>query len=300
MQKNKHSLLLGAHMSIAQNFENALELGESIGCTAIQIFTKSNRQWAAKKISDAQAVAFHQALKTTTIKTVITHATYLINIGSPDSTTSKKSTDALIDELERCALLTIPFLVLHPGASLKSNQQECLERIAENINEALAKTPKKTMLLLETMAGQGSTIGNTFEQLALIREKIEIKSRVGICFDTCHAFAAGYDFRTPGMYNKMWDDFDATIGLASLKAMHLNDSKKELGSHVDRHDDIGKGQLGLKPFELLINDERFFDIPKILETPKTIGLLEDKKNIQTIKALISHKTRKALGIEENE
>ncbi|MDR3551050.1 MAG: deoxyribonuclease IV [Candidatus Babeliales bacterium] len=300
MQKNKHTLLLGAHMSIAQNFEHALQLGESIGCTAIQIFTKSNRQWVAKKISDQQAASFHEALKKTTIKSVITHATYLINIGSPDSATSKKSTAALIDELERCALLTIPYLVLHPGASLKTNEQECLERIADNINEALAKTPHTTNLLLETMAGQGSTIGNTFEQLALIREKVETKSRLGICFDTCHAFAAGYDFRTSQTYNKMWADFDATIGLTNLKAMHLNDSKKELGSHVDRHDDIGKGQLGLKVFELLVNDERFFDIPKILETPKTTGLLEDKKNMETIKSLISLKTRKALDMEESE
>lgn len=287
-------------MSIAQNFGNALELGESIGCTAIQIFTKSNRQWAAKKISDEQVAAFQEALKTTSVKSVITHATYLINIGSPDSAISKKSTTALIDELERCSLLTIPFLVLHPGASLKSNEQECLERIAENINEALAKTPHTTTLLLETMAGQGSTVGNSFEQLAFIRERVETKKRLGVCFDTCHAFVAGYDFRTIESYNKMWEKFDATIGLANLKAIHLNDSKKELGSHVDRHEDIGKGQLGTKAFELLINDERFFDIPKILETPKTVGLLEDKRNIDVIKNLISPEARRALGMEDNE
>lgn len=298
MQKNKHSLLLGAHMSIAQNFENALQLGESIGCTAIQVFTKSNRQWAAKPITDEQAASFCNALKAGSIKSVIAHATYLINIASPDIATSNKSTNALIDELERCSLLNIPALVLHPGATLKSNERECIERIAQNINEALTKTSPATTLLLETMAGQGSTVGNSFEQLALIQEKVEKKSRLGICFDTCHAFAAGYDFRTPDTYHKMWHDFDNIIGIENLKAIHLNDSKKELNSHVDRHEDIGKGQLGLKPFELLINDKRFFDIPKILETPKTIGLLEDKKNIETVKALISLETRELLGLKE--
>jgi len=298
MTKKEHTLLLGAHMSISGSFESALTLGESIGCTAIQIFTKSNRQWKAKEITDEQATSFHQALETSSIKWVVAHATYLINIGSPEHEMAEKSTLALIDELNRCSRLKIPYLVLHPGAHLKTNEQECLQRIAQNINHALTKASGNTMLLLETMAGQGSTVGNTFEQLALIREQVEAKSKLGICFDTCHAFVAGYNFTTPQSYNNMWEHFDQTIGLSNLKAIHLNDSKKGVGSRVDRHEDIGKGQLGLETFRLLINDKRFFDIPKILETPKTDGLLEDAKNMKTIKDLISSETAKILGLEQ--
>jgi len=286
MEKKQDSLLLGAHMSIAGGFEKSLERGESIGCTAIQIFTKSGRQWAAKKISPKEADLFLAKLKDTPIKTVVAHASYLINIGSPDNTTAKKSINALADELDRCNILNIPYLVLHPGSRLDSDENECLQRISDNLNEAMSKTSGKTMLLLETMAGQGSSIGNTFEQLAFIRSKSEFKSRVGVCLDTCHVFAAGYDFRTPALYKQMWQDFDAIIGKNHLKAIHLNDSKKELGSNVDRHEDIGKGKIGLEGFRLLINDKTLMHIPKILETPKKNGLEEDVANIKTIKDLI--------------
>lgn len=298
MQKHTHNLLLGAHMSIAQKFENSLELGESIGCTVIQVFTKSNRQWAAKPITDEQASSFAKAYTESSIQSVVAHASYLINIGSPDDATSMKSTNALIDEILRCEKLTIPLLVLHPGASLKGDRKESLDRVADNINKALSAVSGNVTLLLETMAGQGSTVGNTFQEIAYIRDQVTKKSKLGVCFDTCHAYAAGYDFTDQKTYNEMWDLFDATIGIKNLKAIHLNDSKKELGSGVDRHEDIGKGKLGLKPFELIINDERFFDIPKILETPKSDGLLEDIKNLKTIKSLISAETRKKLNLKE--
>lgn len=299
MKKKQHSLLLGAHMSIAQGFANSVEQGESIGCTAIQFFTKSNRQWAARAISDAEIDLYLSALKQSSIKSVVAHATYLINLGSPDNATAKKSTIALKNELDRCDLLEVPYLVLHPGSRLESDEKESLQRVADNLNQAMAQTTSKTMVLLETMAGQGSTLGNTFEQLAFIRSQSEFKTRVGVCLDTCHVFAAGHDISTKAGYTKMWQSFEDVIGLSHLKAIHLNDSKKEVGSRVDRHTDIGKGHIGLEGFSLLINDERFFDIPKILETPKKDGLSEDLVNLNTIKSLLSHNTRKTLGLEKD-
>jgi len=300
MKKKQHSLLLGAHMSIAGGFASSLEQGESIGCTAIQLFTKSNRQWAAKAISETEIEHFHETLKKSSIKVVVAHATYLINLASPDNVTAKKSTTAVQNELDRCDLLNIPYLVLHPGSRLDSDERDSLQRIADNLNQAMTKSSSKTMILLETMAGQGSTVGNTFEQLAFIRSQSEFKTKVGICLDTCHVFAAGYDLRTKASYTKMWQDFDDIIGLSHLKTIHLNDSKKEFGSQVDRHADIGKGELGLEAFTLLMNDERLFDVPKILETPKKDGLAEDLVNLNTIKSLLSPKTKKMVGFEEEE
>lgn len=296
MTQHKHRLLIGAHMSVAGGFEKSLERGESIGCTTIQIFTKSNRQWHASKITPEEAATFIEAQKNSPISPVIAHCTYLINIGSPTKDIEQKSVAALSKELERCQELGITDLVLHPGSRLDTDETECLNRIADNLNEIFAASNTSTRILLETMAGQGSTVGNTFEQLATILERSAFKKRLGVCFDTCHAFAAGYDFRTEETYEAMWKEFDRVIGLQNLHAIHVNDSKKELGCNVDRHENIGEGQLGLKPFELLFNDERFFDIPKILETPKD-DLNEDAKNIATIMGLLSESTRKKLGLK---
>lgn len=297
-QKN-HRLLLGGHMSIAGGFEQAVIRGESIGCTAIQIFTKSNRQWQAKEITQDAINLFEQTLKNSPISqsNVVTHATYLINIGSPDKEIGHKSAVALAEELNRCHQLGIPYLVLHPGSHVDSGEQACLERIAHNLDKILTHDTGKTTILLENMAGQGSTVGYTFDQLATIRSGVSHKKRIGFCFDTCHAFASGYNFRTPTTYKAMWEQFDAIIGLEHLKAIHLNDSKKELGSRVDRHEEIGKGMLGLEPFKLLFNDPRFFDIPKILETPK--DTLEDyAHNMKVLKNLISHENRAILGMDK--
>ena len=268
MTKKKHSLLLGAHMSISGGLEKSIERGESINCTAIQIFTKSNRQWTAKKLTDDSRSLFKERVKDSFIRSIIVHATYLINLGSPDIQTNKKSVTAVCEELKRCEQLDIPYLVLHPGSHLKSGEKTCLEKISDALNTIFEKTPGKTMILLENMAGQGSQVCYSFEQLAYIRSRSAYKKRLGICFDTCHAFAAGYDFRTQGSYTKIWKQFDTIIGLENLKAIHINDSKKELGSKIDRHEEIGKGKIGLEAFRLLFNDKRFFDIPKILETPK--------------------------------
>lgn len=291
----KHQLLLGAHMSIAGGYEKAFERAESIGCTTMQIFTKSNRQWHAKKIDQEQAEAFCAADTKSPVAITITHATYLINIGSPDHATRAKSINGLIDELERCDMLKIPYLVLHPGSCTTSSPEICLNNIVESLDAAFAQSHTKTMVLLEIMAGQGSTMCYTFEQLAYILKNSRYKKRLGICFDTCHAFAAGYDFRTPATYKALWKEFDSIIGIEHLKAIHLNDSKKERGSRVDRHEEIGQGQIGIEAFKLIMNDDQLFDTPKILETPKD-DLADYKKNIETLKGLMSNETKKKLGM----
>jgi deoxyribonuclease-4 len=299
MAKNQRSLLLGAHMSIEGGFDQAIKRGESINCNTIQIFTKSNRQWQAKPITPEQAKSFKQAHQESSIGPIVAHGTYLINIGSSDKELSKKSMLAVIEELERCNELGIHYFVLHPGSSVNSTESECLQRISENLNLILSKTTSKTVLLLENMAGQGSVVCYKFEQLKTVYDQIEFKNRVGYCFDTCHAFAAGYDFRTLATYEKMWQEFDQILGIDNLKAIHINDSKKELGSRVDRHEEIGKGQLGLETFSLLFNDERFYDIPKILETPND-DLIDYAHNMTILKGLISTKTKKLLGISIKE
>lgn len=297
MQKKNHTLLLGAHMSIAGGFEKAIERGESIGCTTIQIFTKSNRQWRAKNIELSDANKFKQALKASSIKIVVAHATYLINLGSPNNETRDKSVNALTQELQRCDLLGIPYLILHPGSHLNADKNTCISQIAAGIDKVFAEIPNTTTkLLLETMAGQGSSVGHTFEQIAKIIQLSSSKKRLGVCLDTCHVFAAGYNFGSYEQYNAMWDLFEKTIGLNKLKTIHINDSKKECGSRVDRHENIGKGKISLEAFSLLLNDERFFDIPKILETPKD-NLEDDVKNITTLKALILKKNKQLLSMD---
>lgn len=299
MSHTKHHLLLGAHMSIAGGFEKALERGESIGCTAIQIFTKSNRQWAAKPITTEQAETFKKAAKNSSVLFTMAHASYLINLGSADHATAKKSAQALIEELERCAQLGIKYLTFHPGSGKSANRQQTLEQISDLLNHVFENSPTHTTLLLENMAGQGSVVCSTFEEIALIRKKSAHKARLLVCFDTCHAFAAGYDFTSEKGYKDMWHSFDALIGLEHLKAIHTNDSKKGLGQHVDRHEHIGKGKIGLEAFTLLLNDPNFFDVPKILETPKddgVAGLKEDLHNMDTLKDLISAKNKKILGL----
>jgi deoxyribonuclease-4 len=292
----KHRLLLGAHMSVSGGYEKAIERAESIGCTAMQIFTKSNRQWQAKSIAPEEANLFRAANKKSSVAITITHATYLINLGSADAVTREISIKALIDELERCALLDIPYLVLHPGSFTQSDLETGLKHIAHGLDIALKQAKNETLILLEIMAGQGSTTCYTFEQLAYLLKKSSHKKRLGICFDTCHAFAAGYDFRTPETYKVMWKKFDSIIGLEHLKAMHLNDSKKELGSKVDRHEEIGEGKIGIEAFELIMNDPHLFDIPKILETPKD-DLEDYAKNMALLKSLITKENKKKLGLE---
>lgn len=299
MNKKNHRLLLGAHMSISGGLEKAIERGASIGCTTLQIFTKSNRQWNAKTLSAQEIELFKSTVKSLQMGPIVAHATYLINIASADPKISNASTEALAMELARCQSLDIPYLVLHPGSYGKGTPEEGLERISYHLDQIFEKVPGNTLILLETMAGQGTALCWNFEQIATVIQKSHHKKRLGVCFDTCHAFVAGYDFKDSKSYEHMWQQFDEHIGLERLKAIHVNDSKKGLGSRVDRHEHIGKGALGLEPFALLFNDPRFFDIPKILETPKVTEepFTEDTMNMETIMSLLKPETRKLLNVE---
>ena len=292
--KPHKTLLLGAHMSIAKGLWLAIERGESIGCTCIQIFTKSNRRLFAPPLTNIEIQNFKSAKKPSAIKQIIAHSGYLINVASPDKKKQSESIKALTEELERCALLDIPYLVLHPGACLGSYEDECLSTVAKGINTALKNFSGKTKILLENVAGEGTKIGHQFQQLAKIKSLV--LKPIGFCFDTCHAFAAGHDFCSEKTYIKMWENFDKTLGIENLKAIHVNDSAKKLGARVDRHASIGDGEIGAKAFSLLMNDPRFFDTPKILETPKGKTLEQDIKNMETLKALLSEKTKEKLGL----
>lgn len=293
--KKKHTLLFGAHMSISGKMHQAIERGESIGCSAIQIFTKSNRQWLAKPLDSETIVQFKEIWKNSSIKSIVAHASYLLNIGSPNQSLAQKSLDALEIEFQRCADLEIPYLILHPGSHTGTDEESCLAQISKNIDTLLTKNSHGT-LLLETMAGQGTQVGHTFEQLATIMQQSNHKRRIGICIDTCHLFAAGYDLRTEKSYHNVWEQFDKIIGINKIKSIHVNDSHKDLGSRVDRHADIGKGKIGLEAFKLLFNDPQFFDIPKILETPHS-NLADHKKNMDVLQGLLSKKTRNLLRVD---
>ncbi len=283
---------LGAHLSISKGFAKMIEDGESINCTAIAMFLHSNRQWAMKDLSPDAVTTFKTAAKQSTIQSFVVHASYLINFASTLPDVRHKSLNVLTKELQQCNELGIPFLVMHPGSYAGTTPEGAIKLIAEGIDAALENAPGKTMLLLENMAGQGSTIGARLEELAKLKSSIHHKTRIGFCFDTCHGFAAGYDFTTPTAYDAFWKQFDAILGLEHLKAFHVNDSKKDLGSRVDRHEHIGKGKLGLEPFRLIVNDERFAHIPKILETPygeyAHDALKLYSQNLKILRSLIGH------------
>ncbi len=277
-------MLVGAHVSIAKGVYLAPGRGEEIGANAIQIFSKNQSQWVGKPITQEDAEKFKQAWQESTIEAVVIHDSYLINLGSPDDVLLEKSRNAFLDEMDRAELLGVPNLVFHPGSYLKETEEFGLKKIIESLNMVLAARPNaKVRLLLETTAGQGTNLGYTFEQLAAIREGVKQKERTGICLDTAHIFAAGYDIRTPEAYQTTMAQFDAVLGLENLHVIHMNDSKKPLGSRVDRHENIGKGLIGLDAFRLIMTDPRLENIPKILETPG--GPEAFKKDIQTLKAL---------------
>ena len=285
-QQQKQRLLLGTHMSISGGLDQAIIQADQIGCTAVQFFSKSNRQWYAKPLTSTDIKQFKKAVAHSSIQATIIHASYLINIGSPDGQLSKRATAALQDELIRAEQLAVDYLVFHPGSHKKKGEIACLDRIAHNINSILSQVETgTTKLLLETMAGQGSSVGHTFEQLAHIYQAIEQKERVGICLDTCHIFEAGYDISSQTGYEQVLALFDDIIGLDKLHALHINDSKKPLGARVDRHEHIGQGALGLDPFRCIFNDTRLAHLPKILETPKN-SIQDDIQNLQRIKKLI--------------
>ncbi len=261
----KHPIILGAHMSIAGGIENAYLSGASIDCTAIQLFTHSNRQWAIKELSADTIEKVQAAQQQTGITHAVVHASYLINVASTDAETRRKSKNMLHMELNHCAALGINFLVLHPGSN-PSIEEGC-KLISEAINETFEKNSSKVTILLENMAGQGSQIGYRLEQLATLRQEISAKKRIGFCIDTCHLWAAGYDFSDHTGYHKVLKEVDSILGIEHIHAIHLNDSKQKLNSQVDRHANIGAGTIGLEAFRLIMNDPKLKNIPKILETP---------------------------------
>ncbi len=277
---------LGAHMSIAGGVHLALRRGLSIRCHAVQLFVKSSNQWRARPLAREEIEAFHELKLRFDPRFILAHTSYLLNLASPDRTLRARSRKGFIEEMKRCEVLGIPYLVLHPGSHRGSGEETGIRTIAESLNHALYQTEgSKLVILLETTAGQGNSVGHTFEQLAAIIQLVDISDRVSICFDTCHAFAAGYDLRTKRAYEKTFRDFDSIIGLRRLRAFHLNDSLKDLGSKVDRHTHIGAGKLGLKAFSLLVNDPAFHDRPMVLETPKGPDLKEDIENLNLLRSL---------------
>jgi deoxyribonuclease-4 len=283
-------MLLGAHESIAGGVYNAVLHGQKATCDVIQIFTKQSNQWKAKELSDEEIERFFVEQKNTGVKVVCAHDSYLINLASPDEALYQKSIDSFTIEMERCHILKIPYLVMHPGSHVGSGEETGLNRIAEAFNRILEKLPdNKTVICLETTAGQGTNLGYKFEQLAQIMDKTEDKDRMAVCFDTCHTFAAGYKLTDPKEYRATMKEFDSIIGLKKIKVMHFNDSKKDFGSKKDRHEHIGQGTMGLEPFRNILNDRRFNRVPKILETPKGEELKEDIENLKILRSLIKPK-----------
>jgi len=261
--------IVGAHISTSGGVENAPLNAFNIGAKGFALFTKNQRQWVAKPLSAENISGFRDNLDKYGFSPdfVLPHDSYLINLGHPEKEGLEKSREAFLDEMQRCELLGLKLLNFHPGSHLnKIDPEKSLLRIAESINIALDKTAGVTAVI-ENTAGQGSNLGFEFEQLAFIIENIEDKSRVGVCFDTCHGFVAGYDIKTPNGFDETFRKFDEIIGLKYLKALHLNDAKKTLGSKVDRHESIGKGELGLDPFIRIMNSPMFDNMPLILETP---------------------------------
>ncbi|MBU0632011.1 deoxyribonuclease IV [bacterium] len=259
---------VGAHTSATGGVYNAISNAQSIGAKAFALFTKNQRRWDAKPLDTETIDKFKKMLDESGIlaRHVLPHDSYLINLGHPEEEKRQKSMEAFLDEVQRCELLGLDRLNFHPGSHLKEiDEDECLDRIAEAMNITLDKT-SGISLVLENTAGQGSNLGWKFEHLAHIIDKVEDKSRVGVCIDTCHMFTAGYDIRTREAYDVTMAQFENIVGFKYLKGMHINDSKPELGSHVDRHDSIGKGKIGIDAFRFIMNDERMDDIPLILET----------------------------------
>jgi deoxyribonuclease IV len=283
-ENNNKNLLLGAHISIAKGFDHAVYEAKSLGCNALQVFTKNATTWKEREITDLELKLFRQAKWETGIEIVVSHTSYLINLASEDPAIRNKSIQALKAEMIRAGKLELSFVVIHPGAHKGAGVNQGLERIAESINIIFSQvTTNIPLLLLETTAGQGSSLGSSFDHLSTIMEKVTKPEKMGICMDTSHIFAAGYDIRTDQSYNHTMKDFDTTIGFQHLHLFHLNDSKKEIGSKVDRHEHIGQGFIGTDAFKRIMNDPRFEKIPKIIETPKENNM--DQVNINLLKML---------------
>lgn len=263
------SLRFGAHMGTTGGLHNALHTGKTVGCDVVQIFTKSPQQWKAREITDEQVLLFLQAQIDTGIPCLASHDTYLINPCAADPDALKKSREALADEVVRSSRLKIPYVVMHQGTQGDASEEDALGRLIDSVKYALDNSPADgSMLLLETTAGQGKSMGYKFEQIGRVIEAVNAPDRLGVCLDTCHIFVAGYDIRDAESYAATMAHFDNTIGIHNIRFIHANDSKKDLGSRVDRHDHIGQGCIGPEGFRLLLTDPRLAGVPTVLETPK--------------------------------
>ena len=283
-------LLVGAHESIAGGIHKAFERAEHVGYLTLQVFTKNNNQWHGKPLTDEDIANYKTAASKSRISPVVAHDCYLINLSAVDQSTLKKSREAFVDELRRCEALGIPYLNFHPGAHIGAGEGEGIKKIIESLNWAHERTKEVHVLsVLETTAGQGTALGYRFEHLRKIIDGVDEPKRMAVCIDTCHIFAAGYDVSTEEGYEQTLREFDDIVGLKNLAAIHTNDSKKHLGSRVDRHEHIGKGMIGTIGFSCLMRDKRLARIPKILETPKGEDLEEDRMNLSMLRKLAIEK-----------
>ncbi|MCK5572172.1 MAG: deoxyribonuclease IV [Bacteroidetes bacterium] len=285
----EHEPLLGAHMSVSGGIHRAFERGKSIGCTTMQVFTKNSNQWEGKPLGDEDIERYKSAEAKSRIAPVVAHASYLINLCAVREDVLLKSRRALKDELRRCERLGILGLVVHPGSHMGAGEQEGIRQIAESINDVHDQTRGfRTLTTLETTAGQGTVVGYTFEHLRGIIDLVRDQDRTGVCIDTCHLFVSGYPIHTEAGWNDTMEGLEAVIGLGRVVAVHVNDSKRECGSRVDRHEQIGKGLIGQTGFRMLMNDLRLFHVPKILETEKSEDMHEDVENMNYLRSLVEY------------
>jgi deoxyribonuclease-4 len=285
--------LFGSHLSIAGGYYKAVEAAAVLGMDTVQIFTKNNNQWSGKPLTEEDVRQFRSAIETHHVQRPCAHDSYLINLASPDAALWKKSLDAFTIELERAEALGLEGVVMHPGSYLDGTEEEGLRRVAEGLKEALRRTRgQRVQVWVETTAGQGTNLGHRFEHLRYLLDRVQPTERLGVCVDTCHIFAAGYPLHSPEEYAATFETFDRLIGVERIRAFHLNDSKKPLGSRVDRHEHIGEGALGLEPFRHLLNDPRFAALPMYLETKKERrdGEDMDAVNLRTLKSLLAGAT----------
>lgn len=279
--------LLGAHESVSKGLHYAFDKIRQVGGESLQIFTRNQRQWNPKPLSEVEIKRYRESWQENGSMIVASHASYLVNLASGKPDLRQKSINAFTEELRRCHQLSIPYVVLHPGSHTGDGVEIGLERFVSALDETIDQAESDTMVLVETTAGQGTGLGRSFNELGSIRNKSRFPDKIGICLDTCHIFAAGYDIRTVEDYNKTMQEFEREIGLDHLHFFHLNDSKKDLGSRVDRHEHIGQGCIGLDAFAHLLNDPLFQNHPMTLETPKGDDLHEDSENLKTLRSLIS-------------
>lgn len=286
----KSDPFIGAHMSIAEGLHNAILSAAQYRCRAVQLFSKSSNQWRAKVLTDEDVKLWNDTLAKHPMEPFV-HDSYLINLASPKPALNRRSREAFLEEVKRCDRLGIKHLIFHPGAHMGEGEEEGIRRIAKSLDWVCERSVgSSTELLLENTAGQGTTLGYKFEHIASVIDQVREPDRLAVCVDTCHTLAAGYDFRTPEGYAQIFGEFDRVLGFDKLRCFHFNDSKKDMGSRVDRHEHIGKGHIGTKPFALILHDDRFTDIPKILETPKVDDM--DRKNLALLRRLASGKPPK--------